>query len=35
MIETYSAMTIKNMIKNYENKQWHEDLQKQEHFEII
>ena len=27
MIETYSVMTIKNMIKNYDNKQWHEDLQ--------
>ena len=26
-IETYSVMTIKNMIKNYDNKQWHEDLQ--------
>ena len=23
----YSVMTIKNMIKNYDNKQWHEDLQ--------
>ena len=21
------VMTIKNMIKNYDNKQWHEDLQ--------
>ena len=27
MIETYSVMTIKKMIKNYDNKQWHEDLQ--------
>ena len=27
MIETYSVMTIKNMIKNYDNKQWYEDLQ--------
>ena len=27
MIETYSVMTIKNMIKIYDNKQWHEDLQ--------
>ena len=27
MKETYSVMTIKNMIKNYDNKQWHEDLQ--------
>ena len=27
MIDTYSVMTIKNMIKNYDYKQWHEDLQ--------
>ena len=27
MIETYSVMTIKNMIKNYDNKQWNKDLQ--------
>ena len=27
MIETYSVMTIKSMIKNYDHKQWHEDLQ--------
>ena len=26
MIETYSVMTIKNMIKNYDNNHWHEDL---------
>ena len=27
MIETYRVMTIKKMIKNYDNKQWHENLQ--------
>ena len=27
MIETYSVMTIKNMIKSYDNKQWNEDVQ--------
>ena len=35
MIETYSAMTIKSMIKNSDNKRWHKDLQKQKHIEII